>query len=150
MSPHPAAFWKMLAAFAVLAVGFTSAARAQVQDPEIFIDAIVKNDLISGRVIGLTGVGQRTYRVVVFLLTDTWHIHPYSTGGENRSFATLADPDGRWQIPTVRRDVPADAVAALLVLADTEIPAKLENLRLIPHKALVIRKLRGSADYGAL
>lgn len=115
---------------------------------EISIDRIEKNDVIQGRVKGLKGSLQ-AYKVVVYVHTDKWYIHPYARQGDGLSFASIK-PDGTWEIETVKRKFSADSIAVLVVNASAEVPDSTGNVRRIPNRGLLLMKLSGTPSYGRL
>ncbi|ETW97148.1 MAG: hypothetical protein ETSY1_23830 [Candidatus Entotheonella factor] len=129
----------------VAVIGYASTILAQ----EISIDQIIADAQISGFVQGLKPNEYANYKVVVYVETDRWYIHPYAGQGENRSWASITE-NGAWQIQTVRRQFSANKVAAVLVKRDYPEPNRTENILNIPHRAIVIRELRGTEEYGRL
>lgn len=115
----------------------------------VSIDKIVMNDHVSGKVSGLTNRGTSEFKVVAYVKTDKWYIHPYERGGDGRSFASI-NSDGLWEIETVRRDFAASEIAVLVVEYSSRVPSQVMNVRTIPNKALNVRKLEGTDDYGKL
>lgn len=105
------------------------AAPSVAQDIEI--DDIEANDAIYGHVIGLSEDQRDQYKVVVYVHTDQWYIHPYAGQGEGKSWATVAADDS-WIMPTVRREFTADSVAALLVDREMREPSRVSGLAEIP------------------
>ena len=95
--------------------------------PSIEILDIQPDLLIKGTVKGLSPGEYEKYKVVVYVKTDKWYIHPYERGGPGRSYAVIKK-DGTWTIRTVRRELLADYVVALLVGADCEVPSTLHSL----------------------
>ena len=119
---------------------------------EVTIDQIVVDNRISGYVRDLSTTDPSGYKVIVYIHTDQWYIHPYAGQGDGQSWASI-NSDGTWQIATVNRGVPADSIAALVVGRDYIVPTKLESLGIIPQSAKaaeVVRDLRGTPDYGKL
>jgi hypothetical protein len=116
---------------------------------EVSIDKIVQDDHISGTVKGLGDKGREAYKVVVYVKTDRWYIHPYDQGGEGKSFATIQG-DGSWSIETVRREVAAAAIAAVVVRQESKAPAQTADVETIAHDGIVVRTLKGTTDYGKL
>ena len=94
--------------------------------PQIRITRIVPNGQIEGIVGGLTG-DPKKYKVLVYVRTDKWYIHPFTHGGEGYSFASV-NTDGTWKIKTVKREFAADEVMALLVDAAYQPPATIDNI----------------------
>ena len=134
-----------VAAFSMLPLATASTDGNQAID--VTIDKIVANDQITGKVGGLTSAGQQAHKVLVYVKTDEWYIHPYAQGGEGKSWASISD-DGTWSIETVLRAVPATSIAALVVAKDSTAPSKVSNVRAIPHQAIIVKKLEGTPDYG--
>ena len=150
----------LMAAIAIGAI-FTSIAQAQndtntstltVIDSskggvKISIDAIIKDGHISGKVSGIASKAVGDYKILVYIHTDQWYIHPYVNQGENGSWAALK-PDLTWSIPSVKRAFTADKVAALLVDATKmdmkiDIPATLSNLGSVNSTAWIVVQANG-------
>lgn len=89
---------------------------------------IVENSRIAGRVFGIPADRTEHYRVVIYVKTDKWYIHPYERGGKGLSFAII-NRDGTWQIETVKRAFLADFVAALVVDREYAPPPFVQDLR---------------------
>lgn len=119
------------------------------QSVTVTIDQIVADEQISGYVHSLNPADYRKYKVIVFVHTDQWYIHPYAGQDEGLSWTTIK-ANGTWQIQTVQRQFRADKVAALLVSRNYPEPNKVESLKRVPHKAIVIKELRNTPDYGKL
>lgn len=115
----------------------------------ISINKISQDDHIAGTVTGLTEKGCADHKVVVYVKTDKWYIHPYELGGDGKSWASIG-AKGSWKIETVRREFSASVVAALLVKRDSRVPAQVGNVQGIPNEAIVVRELDGTTDYGKL
>lgn len=105
----------------------------QVQ-PSIKIIEIVANSHIIGRVHGLGPAQYDQYKVVVYVKTDKWYIHPYERGGEGLSYAKISS-DGSWEIDTVKRRFSADLVAVLIVRKNYSPPSIVHDLRQIDSLA---------------
>lgn len=110
--------------------------------PSIRILEIVENSHIVGRVTGLDPSQYDQYKVLVYVKTDKWYIHPYERGGEGLSFAKI-NRDGSWSIGTVKRQFLADLVAALLVRKDYAPPSIVNDLRQIDTLASYTEQGRG-------
>jgi hypothetical protein len=135
-------FW--IAALALLLVQRTTAFG---ETAEITIDQIEANDHVSGSIHGLAHPAE--YKVLVYVHTDQWYIHPYAGQGEGQSWAPITD-SGAWHIRTVQRQFKADKIAAVVVKRNYSEPDKTEGVDAIPHDAIVIEELKGTADYGKL
>ena len=96
--------------------------------PSIRIVEIVANSHIVGRVHGLDPTQYDEYKVVVYVKTDKWYIHPYERGGEGLSYAKI-NRDGSWEIETVKRRFLANIVAVLIVKKDYSPPSIVHDLR---------------------
>lgn len=111
---------------------------AQMVQQGISIEQIKSGQYISGTVFGIDSSKYENYKVIVYVHTDKWYIHPYATGGEGKSYARIKN-NGTWKIGTVKRDFPADQVAALIVERAYKPPAQIENIYGIKSLALTIR-----------
>jgi len=94
-------------------ISLTASASAQGVAPQVTINSIAQDVQIDGSVTGLTAAQNQTACVVVYIKTDKWYVHPYANAGPGQSFATV-DSTGQWSLATVKRDFPANAVAAVL------------------------------------
>ena len=119
------------------------------QNAAITINQITVNQKISGTVRNLDPKEYANYKVIVYVHTDNWYIHPYAAQGEGLSWVSIGK-DGKWQIKTVQREFRADKVAAILVKKNYPEPNKAETLESIPRKAMIIRVLTNTQDYGKL
>jgi hypothetical protein len=119
------------------------------QLPSITIDQIIADKHILGIVSGLPVNDYPKYKVIVYIHTDQWYIHPYAGQDEGRSWASVTEK-GEWRIETVRREFRADKAAALLVEKDYSEPNVIGNIDEIPSKARVIKDLKETSDYGKL
>ncbi len=132
-----------LVMLALCVASTSSAAGAE----KIEIESIKPDQEISGRVEGVGAVS--SYKVVVYVKTDQWYIHPFSSGGVGRSYAEIAE-DGSWSIPTVERGFPASQIAALVVKRDASPPSRTDAIAGIDAIARIVRELTGTDDYGKL
>ena len=125
-------------------------ATARAQNVEVTIDSIEQNEAIIGKVRGLADDEVSRHRVIVYVKTDVWYIHPFAGQGEGLSWAKIR-ASGKWAIETVRRRFVANAVAALVVNADDPIPDRTSTLERIDYLAKTIVKLPPKhPDYGKL
>ena len=95
----------MLVCFCLLSV-----ATARAQSVEVTIDQIEQDEAIIGMVRGLSPEEIPRHRVIVYVKTDIWYIHPFIGQGEGLSWARIQS-SGKWVIETVRRRFVANAVA---------------------------------------
>jgi hypothetical protein len=119
------------------------------QTVNITIDKIDENKLISGHVNGLDEDATKKFRVVVYIHTDIWYIHPYAGQGEGKTCSSITN-DGKWAVETVRRSFPADEIGALVVRQDYQIPAKTETLESVQNIGITRERLSGTPDFGKL
>jgi hypothetical protein len=118
---------------------------------QVVIDDIKCGDSITGHVTGLSSDLVPRSHVVIYVLTDVWHIHPFARGPEGLSWAKI-DTNGKWRINTVKpnfeRQVPAEQFAALVIDASTSAPPRSE---VIPRNITKsIKQLLGTSDYGCM
>jgi len=133
--------------FTLLAL--TAAFSSHAQTFTVAIDQIVANDSIVGHVNGLEPEDVANYKIIVYVHTDQWYIHPYAGQGEGKTWAAVRN-DGTWRISTVRREFQANRVAALLVPRSLPEPNKTHSLATIPYSAIIDKDIVGTADYGKL
>ncbi len=115
----------------------------------VTIESIASRAEIRGRVIGLTVDARNTHKIVVYVKTDKWYIHPYSSGGDGKSWASIAS-DGSWRIGTEKREVPATSIAALVIPITNAAPPTADTLGNIPNITTVEKRLEGTPDFGKL
>jgi len=83
---------------------------------------------IEGKVSGLDAADLKKSKILVYVLTDKWYIHPYADNRAGRGFAEI-DNQGNWRIETERRNFQAFKVAFLLVPRDFYPPPSVELVR---------------------
>ena len=134
----------------LFAASWVGAQPARAKDASsISIDSIEADVAISGHATGFAPDELAKTRIVVYVLTDQWYIHPFADGGEGKSWASIR-PDGTWIIGTVKREFPAKKVAAILVPSGFAAPPRTQSLVSLPTRALVVRDLVGTPDDGKL
>nr|WP_294564589.1 hypothetical protein [uncultured Rhodopila sp.] len=136
-------------AFTLAAMLLEPLTLAYSQAAQVVIDQIEENSFISGHVSGLSTAEQAHSRVVVYVHTDQWYIHPYAGQGEGQSWAAI-DASGKWSIGTVRREFAADQVAALVINEGFSPPARTQAVEKIQNNAIFRKKLVGPPDAGKL
>jgi hypothetical protein len=84
---------------------------------EIFVDEIVKDSYIKGHVEGLPQEAYKKFKVVFYVKTNRWYVHPYlyDEGQEEGLSYSNLDSNGEFRVKTVRRAVPAKALAVVVV-----------------------------------
>jgi hypothetical protein len=90
---------------------------------------------IQGTVFGLAPGRHQDFKVLVYVLTDKWYIHPEAVATAGLGFAAI-DPDGRWEIGSVWRGYQATQLALLVVSKDTWTPPTVEPGDARPEDAL--------------
>lgn len=81
-----------------------------------------KDVSIKGKVTGLDSKELEKHKIVVYVLTDQWYIHPFAVNEAGRGYANL-DPQGNWELQTVWRGYQAFKVAFLLIRKEAYTPA---------------------------
>ncbi len=80
-----------------------------------------KQVYIKGKITGLDPAQYDRYKIVVYVLTDQWYIHPYAVNEAGKGYANI-DHQGNWQLQTVWRGYQAFKVAFLLVRKEVFTP----------------------------
>ncbi len=119
------------AAIIILQYSLLYAISAQDSEPAISIDEIRENKFIRGEVFGIDASEYEQFKVIVYVHTDKWYIHPYAAGGKGNCYAEIRG-DGSWKIKTVKREFPADQVAALIVNKSYKPPTTTNDMEGIP------------------
>ena len=95
--------------------------RLQIATILIEMTEFSRGSYIKGKVRGLDRKECDKYKVLVYVLTDKWYIHPYAENKVMRGYAVI-DSLGNWEIETVWRGYQAYNVAFLLVEKDLYTP----------------------------
>lgn len=90
---------------------------------------------IRGTVSGLAPGEQGELKVLVYVLTNKWYIHPEAVATPGLGFAGI-DPSGRWEIGSVWRGHQATKLAILVVPKDVWAPPTIEPGEVQPEEAL--------------
>jgi hypothetical protein len=93
---------------------------------QVSIDSIVPNQLIKGHVNGLPSEALDKFKVVFYVKTNVWYIHPYmyyQGQEEGYSFSNI-NAKGEFQVKTVKREVPSKEMAAVVVPKSYKIRAE--------------------------
>jgi hypothetical protein len=98
-----------------------------LEQVSIEILEIKPNEYIKGRVDGLNPAEYEKHKVVVYVKTDKWYIHPFERGGPGKSYATIGK-DGKWTIATKKREYLSDYVVALLLRSNYQAPSTAHTL----------------------
>lgn len=90
---------------------------------KIFIDEFQSGRRIGGHLTGIASDAEtrKKYKVMVYVFTTMWYVHPFAEQGEGRTWTALRSDEERvlWSILTEKRRDQAAEVAALLVPATT-------------------------------
>lgn len=103
---------------------------------EIMMTSFKSNSVISGQVEGLSPSEYKDYKVLVYVLTDKWYIHPWAENAEGRGFASIKNDSTR-TITTVWRGYQAYRVAFLLTRRSTYPPPIVEITSRNPDQKLL-------------
>ena len=76
---------------------------------------------IRGKVTGMPKENFAMYKLVAYVLTDQWYIHPWADNAPGRGFA-LIDTLGNWELQTVWREFQASQLAFILVPLKQYVP----------------------------
>lgn len=93
---------------------------------EVKVDSIVANEWIKGHVTGLPVEAYDKFKVVFYVKTNYWYIHPYMYypgQDEGYSYSNINER-GEFKVKTVKRDVPAKELAAVVVPKNFKIAAQ--------------------------
>ena len=89
---------------------------------EVTMERFVSGRSISGKVTGLASGPAGQYKVLVYVQTNQWYIHPYAQNKPGKGYAKV-EPDGSWTIETVNRGHGPFKLAILVVRKDYIPPA---------------------------
>lgn len=102
-----------------------SLTRGAAQGISIEMTSFVSGVSISGRVTGMDPTNLATHKILIYVLTDRWYIHPFAENAEGRGYASINE-DGTWTIGTVNRRNNPFRLAMVLVPADYVPPAAVQ------------------------
>jgi hypothetical protein len=80
----------------------------------VSMDKFVAGSYISGNVEGLQPEETATHKVLVYVLTDQWYIHPFAENKARLGYATI-QADGSWEIQTEARNHKPSRIAIAVV-----------------------------------
>lgn len=92
----------------------------------VAVEEIVKNSHIKGHVKGLPTSSYSKFKVVFYVKTDYWYVHPYTYNEgqtEGYSYSNIKE-DGTFWVRTLSRDVPSAKLAVVVVPRSYKIKAK--------------------------
>lgn len=105
-------------------------------DVSVALTAFQSDGLMSGRVTGLDAAGYDQVKVVAYVLTDAWYIHPWAENAAGKGFA-LVDGNGEWALETVWRGHQAYRLALVVMPKAGWAHAKVELGARNPDAALI-------------
>ncbi len=94
-------------------------------DTKVTVDSIVANEHIKGHITGLPTEALEKFKVVFYVKTNIWYVHPYAFYAgqpEGYSYSNLTN-DGEFTIKSVQRGVPSKTLAAVVVPKSFKIKA---------------------------
>lgn len=84
---------------------------------EVAVDSIIANEWIKGHVTGLPTEAYDKFKMVFYVKTNIWYVHPYAYyegQEEGYSYSNLT-AKGEFKVKTIKRAVPSKELAAVLV-----------------------------------
>ena len=93
---------------------------------EVSIDSITANDWIKGHISGLPTEALDQFKVVFYVKTNVWYVHPYAYyegQQEGYSYSHL-NARGEFKVKTVKRNIPSKELAAVVVPRSFKIKAQ--------------------------
>jgi hypothetical protein len=89
----------------------------ECKSTQVIVDEIVKNSHIKGHVKGLPTDAFDKFKVVFYVKTNRWYVHPYSYyEGQAPGYSySYIDSKGNFEVKTISRDVPAKELAVVVV-----------------------------------
>lgn len=105
----------------------------------IVVTRFIPGDIMSGEVLGLSSSVCGHYKVVAYVRTDRWYIHPFAAGGDGKSYSIL-DSLCSWSITTVKRYPVPKEFAVALVDRDLESPVWLFSLEELQYHSIAVQK----------
>jgi hypothetical protein len=84
---------------------------------EVVVDEIMRDSHIKGHVTGLPQEAYEKFKVVFYVKTNRWYVHPYTfyEGQEEGYSYSNIRADGSFWVRSVRRQVPSKQLAVVVV-----------------------------------
>lgn len=84
---------------------------------QVSVDSIIPNESISGHVTGLPTEALDKFKMVFYVKTNVWYVHPYKyyNGQEEGYSYSNLNANGEFKVKTVRRQIPSKEMVAVLV-----------------------------------
>lgn len=119
----------------------------ECKSTEVVVDEIVKNDHIKGHINGLPADAFEKFKVVFYVKTNRWYVHPYTyyEGQEEGYSYSNLNERGEFWVKTVRRDVPSKELAVVVVPKSYKI--KSQRWFLKPFLGLFGGVLKGQCNH---
>ena len=91
--------------------------RNECRTTVVSVDEIVRDSHIKGHIKGLPTEAYEKFKVVFYVKTNRWYVHPYTyQEGQDPGYSySNLNENGEFFVKTVRRDVPSRQLAAVLV-----------------------------------
>lgn len=131
----------------LLASDFQNQFYAECKTSEVVIDEIIRDQHIKGHINGLPQEAYEKFKVVFYVKTNRWYVHPYSYYDgqeEGYSFSNL-NSNGEFRVKTIRRQVPSKELAVVLVPKNYKI--KSQKFFLKPFLGVFGGVLRGQCNH---
>jgi hypothetical protein len=115
----------IISSFAAVA-GPLSDFKSECRTAEVHVDELVKNSHIKGHIKGLPTEAYAKFKVVFYVKTNRWYVHPYSyyeNQEEGYSYSNINE-NGEFRVKTLRRDVPSRKLAVVVVPKSYKIRAQ--------------------------
>ena len=114
---------------AALLIGQTASAnvlreyKKECKSTVVTVDEVIKNEHIRGHITGLPADAYEKFKVVFYVKTNRWYVHPYAyTEGQEEGYSySNLNANGEFWVRTLRRDVPSKELAVVLVPKDYRI-----------------------------
>lgn len=108
----------------------------EMEEIRITMTHFQRNSHIWGQIEGLSPEHYGEYKILVYVLTNKWYIHPWADSREGRGFASIRS-DGTWKIGTIWRGYQAYRVAFLLCAKSSYSPPTVEVISDDPEQDLL-------------
>ncbi len=118
----------ILTVLAFLTLNYSAQAKSEIagmlheyenecKSTEVVVDEIVKNSHIKGHVKGLPTEAYDKFKVVFYVKTNRWYVHPYmyyEGQAPGYSYSNI-DSQGNFEVKTISRNVPSKELAVVVV-----------------------------------
>lgn len=120
----------------------------ECKNAKINIQEIVKNSHIKGAVAGLKETSLEDFRMLFYVRTNNWYVHPYQFNESQTSGYSYSDltTGGNFWIRSVFR-TPSKTMVAILVPSPHAIYAKKSNLKDLLKYSCTHIEIPGNGDF---